>query len=393
MDTALSRRQTFRLGAGAVLAGLAAAGQGSASASPASMSPTGTGAAEGGAAAGVARQRPAKPLVLGHRGACAHRPEHTLASYAKAIADGADFIEPDLVITRDGALVARHENNIAETTDVAAHGEFASRKTTKVIDGAAQTGWFTEDFTLAELKTLRAKERLGAFRPESQSYDGAFQIVTLEEIADFLAAEVAARGRRVGLIPEIKHSTYFASLGLGMEERFMDRLRASHYLTYAPVIVQSFEIANLKLLHRRLADLPLVQLMQLSENAAMPADLVDRGGTRTWAGLLTPEGLAEIASYADYLAPNFRDLIPVNPEGRLLAPTPLIAEAHRAGLLVGTWTFRPENRFIAANYRNAEGDGARNAEGSVAEIRRYLAAGVDAFFTDDPALGRLAVDK
>ena len=337
--------------------------------------------------------RPARPWVLGHRGACAHRPEHTLGSYAKAIADGADYIEPDLVITRDGVLVARHENNIAETTDVAAHAEFAARKTTKVIDNAPQTGWFTEDFTLAELKTLRAKERLGAFRPESQAYDGAFQIVTLEEIADFLTAEAAARGRRVGLIPEIKHSTYFASIGLAMEDRFIDRLRASHYLTHAPVIVQSFEIANLKLLHRRLGDLPQVQLMQLSENKAMPADRVALGISRNWAELLTPEGIAEIATYADYLAPHFRDLIPLGADGRLAAPTPLIAQAHAAGLLIGTWTFRPENHFIAGDYRNAAGDGARNPEGSVAEMRRYIAAGVDAFFTDDPALGRLAVDS
>ena len=378
MNSALSRRQTIRLGASALLAGVAVGG-GTAWATAEAPRPV--------------RPRPAKPLVLGHRGACAHRPEHTLASYAKAIADGADFIEPDLVITRDGALVARHENNIAETTDIATHAEFSSRKTTKLIDGASQTGWFTEDFTLAELKTLRAKERLGAFRPESQSYDGAFQIVTFEEIADFLAAEAAARGRRVGLIPEIKHSTYFAAIGLPMEERFIDRLRASHYLTHAPVIVQSFEIDNLKLLHRRLADLPLVQLMQLSENTATPADLAARGIHRSWAELLTPEGIAGIAGYADFLAPYCRDLIPLGPDGHLGQPTPLIARAHAAGLLVGTWTFRPENRFIAGDYRNAAGEGSRNPEGSVAEIRHYLAAGVDAFFTDDPAIGRLAVDS
>ena len=159
------------------------------------------------------------------------------------------------------------------------------------------------------------------------------------------------------------------------------------------MIVQSFEIANLKLLHRRLGDLPQVQLMQLSENKAMPADRVALGISRNWAELLTPEGIAEIATYADYLAPHFRDLIPLGADGRLAAPTPLIAQAHAAGLLIGTWTFRPENHFIAGDYRNAAGDGARNPEGSVAEMRRYIAAGVDAFFTDDPALGRLAVDS
>jgi glycerophosphoryl diester phosphodiesterase len=337
---------------------------------------------------------PARPraLVLGHRGACAHRPEHTLGSYAKAIADGADFIEPDLVPTRDGVLVARHENNIAETTDIAAHPEFASRKTTKVIDGATVTGWFTEDFTFAELKTLRAKERLGAFRPESQSYDGEFQIVGFEEMIDFVAAEAAARGRVVGMIPEIKHSTYFAAIGLPMEERFLAALNAHSYLSHAPVIVQSFEIANLRALRPRLAGRANIRLMQLTENSAVPADRAARGDTRPWRELLTPAGVADIAHYADFIAPAFRNLIPLGPDGRLTAPTPLIDQAHQAGLLVGTWTFRPENHFIAADFRNAAGDGARNPAGSVAEMRRYLAAGIDAFFTDDPALGRIAVD-
>jgi glycerophosphoryl diester phosphodiesterase len=342
-------------------------------------------------AGGGATTRP-RPLVLGHRGACAHRPEHTLGSYAKAIADGADFIEPDLVPTRDGVLVARHENNIAETTDIAAHPEFAGRKTTKTIDGAAVTGWFTEDFTFAELKTLRAKERLGAFRPESQSYDGEFQIVGFEEMIDFVAAEAAARGRVVGMIPEIKHSTYFAAIGLPMEERFLAALNAHSYLRHAPVIVQSFEIGNLRALRRRLAGRTNIRLMQLTENDAVPADRAAQGDTRPWRELLTPAGLADMANYADFVAPAFRNCIPLGPDGRLMAPTTLIDQAHRAGLLVGTWTFRPENHFIAADFRNGAGDGARNPAGSVAEMRRYLAAGIDAFFTDDPALGRIAVD-
>jgi len=348
-----------------------------------------------GTAASVLRAappRPAMPLVIGHRGACAHRPEHTLGSYAKAIADGADFVEPDLVPTKDGVLVARHENNIVETTDVAAHPEFAGRRTTKSIDGHDQTGWFTEDFTLAELKTLRARERLGPLRPESSSYDGQFQIVTFEEIVDFVAAESAARGRTVGLIPEIKHSTYFAGIGLPMEERFLSVLHASAWLKHAPVIVQSFEVANLRALHRSLADMHNVQLMQLTEDAESPADRVAAGDSRRWAERLTPAGIADIARYADYLAPYARDLIPLTPDGRLGTPRDIIAEAHRAGLLVGTWTFRPENHFLAADFRDKAGDGARNPAGSVAEIRRYIAAGIDAFFTDDPALGRIAVD-
>ncbi len=343
-------------------------------------------------AAAIARPARSRPLVLGHRGACAHRPEHTLASYARAIADGADFVEPDLVPTKDGVLVARHENNIAETTDVSAHPEFAARQATKTIDGEAVTGWFTEDFTLAELKTLRCKERLGAFRPESQAYDGEFQIVTFEEMIDFVGAEAAARGRVVGMIPEIKHSTYFARIGLPMEDRFLTALRAHSYLRTAPVIVQSFEIANLKALRPRLADMANVRLMQLTENTAVPADRAAAGDMRTWSDLLTLAGIAEVAGYAHFLAPYFRDLIPQGPDGRLASPTPLAEQAHNAGLLVGTWTFRPENKFIAADFRNAAGEGARNPAGSVAEIRRYLAAGVDAFFTDDPALGRIAAD-
>jgi glycerophosphoryl diester phosphodiesterase len=333
-----------------------------------------------------------KPLVLGHRGACAHRPESTLASYARAIADGADYVEPDLVVTKDGVLIVRHENNVGETTDVAAHPEFAARRTTKTIDGQAVTGWFTEDFTLTEIKTLRAKERLGKLRPESQAFDGEFQVVTFDEMIDFVAAEAATRGRPIGIIPEIKHSTYFAGIGLPLEQRFLDVLHAHTYLKTAPVIVQSFEIANLKWLHPRLADMPNVRLMQLTESDAAPADRAASGDNRKWAELLTPAGVKQVASYAHFLAPYFRDLIPLDASGKLTTPTPLIAQAHAAGMLVGTWTFRPENHFLAVDFRDAAGDGARNPAGSVAEMRRYLAAGVDAFFTDDPAIGRIAVD-
>jgi glycerophosphoryl diester phosphodiesterase len=337
--------------------------------------------------------RPPKPLVLGHRGAPAHRPEHTLAAYAKAIADGADFVEPDLVATRDGVLVARHENNIAETTDVAAHPEFAARRTTRTVDGTLMTGWFTEDFTFAELKTLRAKERLGALRPESQGYDGAFQVVSFEEIADCVAAEAAARGRTIGLIPELKHSTYFAGIGLPLEPRLLASLRAGAYLRRAPVIVQSFEIANLKALRGQLSGLDNVQLMQLVEApAARPFDVAATGGSTTYADMLRPEGLAQIVSYADWIAPATRVIIPLGADGRLAASSGVVAAAHEVGLLVGTWTFRPENTFLAADFRDGAGSGARNPAGSVAEIRRYLGEGLDGFFTDDPALGREAVD-
>ncbi|HWU02004.1 MAG TPA: glycerophosphodiester phosphodiesterase [Novosphingobium sp.] len=335
-----------------------------------------------------------KALVIGHRGCSALRPEHTLASYAKAIADGADFIEPDLVATKDGVLIARHENNIAETSDVATRPEFADRHTTKTIDGEKVTGWFTEDFTLAEIKTLRAKERLGALRPESRSFDGQFQIVTFEEIADFTAAEAAARGRQIGLIPEIKHSTYFAGIGLPLEGRFLAALGAHHYLSHAPLVVQSFEVANLKRLRRDLAGQANVQLMQLvGAPDEAPADFVAAGDKRRWRDLLTPQGLDEVATHAHWLAPPTRMIVPVGAHNRLGAPTGIVEAGHRAGLLVGTWTFRPENHFIAADFTGpAPVDGARNPAASVAEIRRYLATGLDGFFTDDPALGRQAVE-
>lgn len=342
--------------------------------------------------AGAATKRKARPLVLAHRGASALRPEHTLAAYAKAIADGADFIEPDLVATKDGVLVARHENDISETTDVAAHSEFAGRRTTKTIDGQPLTGWFTEDFTLAELKRLRARERLGAVRPESQRYDGAFQIVTFEEVIDFIAAAAATLGRDIGVIPELKHSTHFAGIGLPLEQRFLDVLSASTYLRRAPVVVQSFEVGNLKALRPKIGGFGNVQLMQLvdaPDNA--PYDGVAAGRRQTYADMLTPAGLAEIATYAHWVSPNTRLLIPLGADGRLAASTGVAAAAHRAGLLVGTWTFRPENRFLAADFRDGRGDAARNPAGSVAEIRRYLKEGLDGFFTDDPKLGREAI--
>jgi glycerophosphoryl diester phosphodiesterase len=338
-------------------------------------------------------KRPSRPLVIGHRGASALRPEHTLAAYAKAIEDGADLIEPDLVATKDGVLVARHENNIAETTDIEARPEFANRRTTKTIDGQQVTGWFTEDFTLAELKVLRARERLKAVRPESQSYDGAFQIVTFEEIVDFTAAEAAARGRQIGLIPEFKHSTYFAGIGLPLEPRLLQMLSLGGYLRRAPLVLQSFEVGNLKTLRPKVADHANVQLMQLIEaprNA--PYDLVAAGRPRTYAEMLSPEGLAEIATYADWIAPPTRAYIPLDGAGRLGPSSGLAAAAHGAGLLAGTWTFRPENQFLAADFRDGAGKDARNPAGSIAELRRYLAEGLDGFFTDDPKLGREAIE-
>jgi glycerophosphoryl diester phosphodiesterase len=356
----------------------------------------GVGAALLAASSSVARAAPVpkRPEVFGHRGASALRPEHTLASYAKAVEDGADFIEPDLVISKDGVLIIRHENNIAETTDVARHPEFAGRKTEKMVDGQKQVGWFVEDFTLAELKTLRAIERLPQLRPQNAAMDGRFDIVTWYEMIDFAAAESLARGRPIGLVPELKHSTYFQSIGMPLEDRFLATLAQHDYLRGCPLVVQSFEIANLKYLRGKLGRPDHLRLMQLTEGddpALRPADVVKAGGSLTYRQMMEPAGLAEIARYADILAPDTRTIIPLGPDKKLLAPSPVTADAHKAGLQVMPWTFRPENYFLAADFRNADGPAARNPAGSVAEIRVCLRAGIDGFFTDDPALGRQAI--
>ncbi len=339
---------------------------------------------------GMAMPVDAKPLIFAHRGASAWRPEETLAAYARAIADGADFIEPDLVPTKDGVLVARHESNIAETTDVAAHPEFAARKVVKVIDGRPQEGWFTEDFTLAELKTLRAKERLGVLRPESMRFDGKFEIATLDEIV----ALAARSGRRVGLIPELKHPTYFAGLGFDTPGKLVSAIKASAWLRRAPVIVQCFETATLKRLHKELAgqrNVALLQLIQSSE-VKQPADVAAAGGALTFDDMVTPQGLAEIATYAQWISPPLRRVIPLDAAGNSGPPAALIGEAHKAGLKVSVFTFRPENQFLPKNLQHGE-PGARWDAGMVADVRTFVAAGVDGFFTDDPALGRAAVEK
>lgn len=334
----------------------------------------------------------AKVLVIGHRGAPAWRPEHTLASYARAIADGADFIEPDLVMTKDGALVARHENEIDGTTDVASHSRFAGRKTTKTIDGQAVTGWFTEDFSLAELKTLRARERLPQLR--GTRYDGEFQIVTLEEIIEFAAAESALAGRPVGIIPEIKHGSYFRGIGLPMEDRVLATLAAYAYTRTAPVEIQSFETANLKYLHdRRGSHHPNVRLLQLLDAPqARPYDVVAAGGDLDYAQMMTPDGLREVARYADAVGPDLRAIIPWSVDGSLGRPTRLVHHAHAAGLEVHPYTFRPENRFLARDFWQGDDPCTFNQAGLIAQLEVYLDAGIDAFFTDDPASGRKAVD-
>lgn len=342
------------------------------------------------AAAQTGRLDPkAKPTLYAHRGASALRPEHTLGSYVKAIVDGADFVEPDLVCTKDGVLVARHENAITDTTDVATRPEFASRRNRKVIDGDAHEGWFVSDFTFAELKTLRAIERLPKMR--GTAYDRQFQLVSFEEIIDFVAAESAARGRTIGIIPELKHSTWFAANGLPLEDRFVSTLKAHEYTRRAPVVVQSFEVANLKALRKGLGKPSNVTLAQLVETSGRPADVVAAGGSLTYSEMVSARGLRDMATYADIVAPNMRAVIPLAKDERLAAPTPLVADAHKAGLQVVAWTFRPENSFLAADFRNGAGSNVRNEAGSIAEIRRYLEAGIDGLFSDDSALARAAI--
>lgn len=310
----------------------------------------------------------ALPIIIGHRGASGHRPEHTLASYALAADLGADFLEPDVVPTRDGALVARHENEISETTDVAGHPEFRDRRTTKTVDGRTVTGWFTEDFTLAEIKTLRARERLAT---RDHSFDGRFEVPTLDEILALARAKSAETGRTIGIYPETKHPTYFRTIGLPLEERLVLALHRSGYAgRHAAVFLQSFETGNLRLL-RGMTDLPLIQLL---DESGRPWDLEAAGDRRTYRGLATPAGLAGIAEYADGIGPGKRLIVPGRPGGALGDPTALVADAHRAGLLVHPWTFRSDPPFLAPEYA---GDPQR-------ELAQFLALGVDGLFSDFP---------
>jgi glycerophosphoryl diester phosphodiesterase len=316
------------------------------------------------------------PIVIGHRGASGERPEHTLASYNLAIDEGADFIEPDLVLTKDNVFVARHENDITGTTDVADHPEFAGRKTTKLIDGESHTGWFTEDFTLAELKTLRAKERLPQLRPANAAYDGKFEIPTLAEIIALAKQRSKQVGRTVGIYPETKHPTYFASIGKPMERQLVAELKKAGWDSAdAPVFIQSFEVNNLKLLH----SITRIRLIQLMDATGGPADKA----APSYAAMTTPAGLKAVAAYAWGIGPN-KDMVDKG-EG---APSPLVTDAHAAGLRVHVWTFRAENFFLPASLRKGADP---RAHGDVdTAIRRQLAAGIDGFFTDFPLIGAKA---
>ena len=324
-------------------------------------------------------KKPTEPLVIGHRGASGYRPEHTLASYQLAIDMGAAYVEPDLVSTQDGVLVARHENEIGGTTNVSTKPEFAARKTTKVIDGVSITGWFTEDFTLAELKTLRAKERLPQVRVANTAFDGRFEVPTLQEVIDLARSETRARGRTIGIYPETKHPTYFASIGLALEEPLLRVLKANRLTGRKDaVIIQSFETANL----RKLARLTDVRLAQLLDATGRPYDFVVSGDPRSYADLASGAGLKWISGYADGIGAHKNLLVPRDAAGRLLAPTTVVRDAHRHGLIVHAWTFRAENQFMAVDHRigadpNARGD-------STAEYELFFRLGLDGVFADQP---------
>jgi len=322
------------------------------------------------AAAGSAR-----PIIIAHRGASGLRPEHTLAAYRLAIEQGADFIEPDLVMTKDDVLVIRHENEISTTTDVADHAEFADRRTSKAIDGRLVTGWFTEDFTLAELKTLRARERLPQLRPANTLWVDE-PIATFDEAL----ALVQASKRPVGIYPETKHPTYFASLGKPMERPLLDALAREGFAGAGdPVFIQSFEVSNLKAL-RTMTKLRLVQLIDAEEP---PFDQVETGSGLGVAAMTTPAGLQAIAGYADAIGPAKLLIEPRDATGHALAPTALVDDAHAAGLLVHAWTFRQENIFLAAGDHEGEDQGGHGD--AAAEYRRFFRHGVDGLFSDFPA--------
>ncbi|MFP5334580.1 MAG: glycerophosphodiester phosphodiesterase [Actinomycetes bacterium] len=325
----------------------------------------------------------AEPLVIAHRGASGYRPEHTLAAYELAVRMGADYIEPDLVSTRDGVLVARHENEISGTTDVAERPEFADRRTTKTIDGVPLTGWFTEDFTLDELRTLRAVERLPEVRQENTVYDGLYEVPTFAEVLDLRARLSRELKREIGVYPETKHPTYFDEIGLSLEEPLVRELdRAGLNRPKAPVFVQSFETTNLKEMDAAGVRVALVQLISSS---GAPYDLAAAGDETTYADMATAEGLKQISEYADGVGPEKSLVIPRNVDGSLGEPTDLVDDAHEAGIVVHPWTFRNENVFLPRDYWVGVDPTAYGR--AIAEQRAYLETGIDGFFTDNPDTG------
>lgn len=350
-------------------------------------------------AAPTAANWPPMPTLIGHRGVPALRPEHTLASYTKAIDDGADIIEPDLVSTKDGVLVARHENAIAilnadgtvheATTDIIDRPEFASRKATKIIDGNVVTGWFTEDLTLAELKTLRARERIPTIRPANVAYNGQFQVPTFQEVIELAKSKSIEKGRTIGVYPETKHPTYFKSIGLPLEKRLIDVLALNGWNSRdAPVFIQSFEVANLK----EIRGMTTARIIQLLSSGGRPYDFVAAGANekRLYVDLVTPAGLKEVATYANGIGPS-KDMVIRVTSGTLATPTALVVNAKAAGLVTHIYTLRPENAFLPGSLKKAPTTDNTARGDSIAEIQTFLQAGVHGFFTDDSAVGQEAI--
>jgi glycerophosphoryl diester phosphodiesterase len=323
----------------------------------------------------AAAPAPKKPIVIAHRGASGLIPEHTLAAYAKAIDDGADYIEPDLVMTKDGVLVIRHENEISGTTDIAAHPEFADRRATKLIDGQSVTGWFTEDFTLAELKTLRARERLPQLRPASATQDGRYDIATFQEAITLVRAREISDKRQIGLYPETKHPSYFRKIGLPLESKLLSVLKANGYAkASAPIFIQSFEVTNLQALRKHTK----LRLVQLIDDEGGPADRPDM----RFIDMVKPAGLAAVARYANGIGVAKGLIQPRDADQKWRTPTTLITDAHAKGLVVHSWTFRAENYFLPTALRSDANPVMLGDMG--AEIRQFVALGVDGVFSDHP---------
>jgi glycerophosphoryl diester phosphodiesterase len=315
-------------------------------------------------------------LIIAHRGASAERPEHTLAAYELAIEQGADYIEPDLVATKDLVLVSRHENELSGTTDVASREEFEDRRRDKTIDGQKVAGWFAEDFTLAELRTLRAKERIPSLRPANARFDGLYQVPTLAEIVKLVRAKEAATGRRIGLYPELKHPEFLLQNdGIDMVDLLLREFRTLGITPADPVFIQSFEIAPLQRLKQRGGGFKLVQLVApIGGPADEPA--------MRYAEMVTPTGLAEVAKYADAVGAHIA--LVLTPEG---APTALVADARAAGLAVHAWTVRPENDFLPVMLRTGDEPKGRGC-GDVKLAELLKAAGVAGVFSDGALKGR-----
>lgn len=326
-----------------------------------------------------------RPLVIGHRGAPGYRPEHSRSSYDLALAMGVDAVEPDVVVSRDGVLVVRHENEVSGTTDVADHPEFADRRTTRTIDGAELTGWFTEDFTWEELSTLRCRERIPHLRPSSASFDGEQPILRLRDVLDLVRSGSLEQGREIGVVLEIKHATYFGGLGWDMADLVERELADAGWATGdLPLTIESFESSVLVRLRERGIPAAYVYLL---EAAGQPYDMIAAFGRAapTYKDTARPAGLDRLVGVVDGISVDKRMILAPDKLGRMTGPSSVIADAHERGLRVFTWTCRPENAFLVGQYRT---------RGGAAEFGDYAAewavirdAGIDGVFVDHADLG------